>query len=534
MSKVFNLKLSYGQLTWIVLTLAVMMRLPHLAGSFWLDEAAQALESVRPLSQQLEIAEDFQPPLLHLLLHLASRVSHSEWWLRTIGALIPGVLTIWATIKIGGKLHHPKTGLLAGLLLTLNPFHIFYSQELRPYSLPALFAALSWLELLSWKTGVKWGPSWWLPTPHKSRVILFALLSLAGLYSSYLYPFLLLSQLVYTALWRRHHLGPLLVALGVAVVGFLPWLPFLLEQLTVGSALRQQLPGWDQVVSLPQLKALPLVFAKFIFGIAPLSADIFTITSTLFLGVCLGGLIALLWQRKKLQSSALPLVVWITVPLLTAWIVSFTIPVIQPKRVLFLLPPLLLVLSAHVSRYLYTKPLLAPNFFTRFKTNQGALTSHLLGVASLALLIGISLTGTWRYYQETTLQREDWRAVFTTITSSYPADTTIVLFSFPEPFAPWRWYEAEFLRAGGSVAKVPQALATGVLKVDVSQPLPEKVLATLTTLPESGRVITFDYLTDLTDPEQLIPALLSLHGFKNTDVLEYPNIGFVRIYERRD
>ena len=52
----------------LILLLAVMLRIPHLSGSFWLDEAAQALEIVRPLSQQLQIIDDFQPPLLHLIL----------------------------------------------------------------------------------------------------------------------------------------------------------------------------------------------------------------------------------------------------------------------------------------------------------------------------------------------------------------------------------------------------------------------------------------------------------------------------------
>jgi uncharacterized membrane protein len=134
-----------------LLLVAVVLRLPLLNGSFWLDEAAQALESARPLSQQLTIAYDFQPPLLHLIVHFALYFSNAEWWLRTIGALIPGIVSIWATYKIGEKLLTKNIGLWAGLLMATNSFHIFYSQELRPYALPMMLGTLSWLVLLHWK-----------------------------------------------------------------------------------------------------------------------------------------------------------------------------------------------------------------------------------------------------------------------------------------------------------------------------------------------------------------------------------------------
>jgi len=39
----------------LLLILATAVRLPLLGGSFWLDEAAQALESARPFNQQRTI-----------------------------------------------------------------------------------------------------------------------------------------------------------------------------------------------------------------------------------------------------------------------------------------------------------------------------------------------------------------------------------------------------------------------------------------------------------------------------------------------
>ena len=51
--------------TFFIIVGALLLRLILINSSFWLDEAAQALESIRPLSQQLQIQNDFQPPLYH-------------------------------------------------------------------------------------------------------------------------------------------------------------------------------------------------------------------------------------------------------------------------------------------------------------------------------------------------------------------------------------------------------------------------------------------------------------------------------------
>jgi hypothetical protein len=61
-----------------LILIGLFLRLPLLTGSFWLDEAAQALESTRPIGQQLALDHDFQPPLYHFLVHLMSYASHQE------------------------------------------------------------------------------------------------------------------------------------------------------------------------------------------------------------------------------------------------------------------------------------------------------------------------------------------------------------------------------------------------------------------------------------------------------------------------
>ncbi len=87
----------------------------------------------------------------------------------------------------------------------------------------------------------------------------FMIFNILGLYTSYLYPFWLLMQLAYLLMVKKIPWPKLIWPVSLMVIAFLPWLPKLFEQLRVGQQLQLQMPGWSGVVSLPQLKSLPLV-----------------------------------------------------------------------------------------------------------------------------------------------------------------------------------------------------------------------------------------------------------------------------------
>jgi mannosyltransferase len=482
-------------LMWLILLLALGLRLPHLTGSFWLDEAAQALESTRPLSQQLEIIPDFQPPLLHLLLHFASYLGEAEWWLRLIGALIPGLLTVWLTYKIGEEHVRKGTGVIASLLLATSSFHIFYSQELRPYALPAAIGIASWwvlLKTLTLKKGL--APAeywrWWFG---------FGLLTALGIYASYLYPFLVIGQAAWVLWAARGKLIPFAISVAGAVLSFMPIFPLFLQQLEVGGQVRVDLPGWEEVVSIPQLKSLPLVVAKFVFGVLDTDLNLW------FLGiVALLAVLALAAARKipaksrqELWSKHSWLLIGLVVPLLTSWIISFWIPVVQPKRVLYLLPFWYLVLAWIVVHTQHQR----------------------LSQALLVVLFGLNIWSTTQYFINPIYQRENWRHAYQTITERYDADRTIAVFAFPEPFAPWRWYDTE---------KYP-TLSTGTLHISQVENLRD----TLKSINQYDYVVVFDYLSDLSDPNRQLIKEIQEYGYQELDLLEYPNLGFVRIYAKK-
>lgn len=496
------LKLLYKHPIWFILILALILRLPLLNGSFWLDEAAQALESIRPFSQQLDIIPDFQPPLLHYIVHFASYFSHSEWWLRLWGALIPGLITIWGTYKVGvlflsnenklkkSKSTHQLTPLFAALLMAVSSFHIFYSQELRPYSLPAMWATLGTLFVLKL-----------LKKNNFKTWLVFIIISILGLYSSYLYPFIFLTQLLYL-IYKKRTKGALLAGF-VSALALAPWLPTFSKQLAAGQALRLQLPGWEKVVSIPLFKALALVEAKFAYGVMDISATPFFIITLLFL-LILGiyAFFVFIKQANKSQKkTGLTLLFFYLFPLITAWLVSIFIPVVRPKRLLFLMPYFFLLISL---------PLDFP--LKKLKANWAGYLIFPITV------LAIQLIGTFQYYTHPELQREDWRGLKQEIVAKFPENNTVAVFSFDESFAPWRWY---------SPGEIDE-LATGKLHIqDV-----ENIITTLEPITNYRYVLVFDYLRTLTDPDDILITEVENFGYVGRGVLDYPGIGFVRIYAK--
>ncbi len=542
MNKVRNLIINHYWLFFsLILVLAFLLRLPLLNGSFWLDEAAQVLESARPLTLQLQIAHDFQPPLMHLVVHFALYLGKSEAWLRFVGTLIPGLITIAGLMLVIKKLDSPLAllgrmtrvvSLLAGLLLATNTWHIFYSQELRPYSFPAMFAVLSWLVLIKYLASSIQHPL----SKVRSLFIYFSLFifNLFGLYSSYLYPLLVVSQLAYLTYlwWQQPHQRRLVKISGLTIVisslFFLPWLPKLSEQLTVSAGLRQSLPTWQEVVSIPQAKGLFLVFAKFIYGVLRVDLNLFWISLSAFLV----GLILILFIIKIRQPAwrklVTPFLFWFLVPVAGAWLISFIIPVLRPKRVLLALPALEAILAFLI--VLNTDKLKIKNL--RFKSKKSSqkldspLASLRLSSSSIGrmtagvLFVGLLLINVYSYVSYLTkpeLEREPWRQAVSQVISSYP-ENTVAVFVYPNPYSPWRWYAPDDY----------PTLALGKLSINEVENLDTK----LKPATAYRYIITFDYLTDLTDPEHKLNQKLKNLGYKEVKVVAYPNIGFIRIYKK--
>ncbi len=459
------------KILFFILTLALLLRLPLLNGSLWMDEAAQALESSRSLSEQTHIADDYQPPLFHVIIHAVLQVSHQEWWLRA-PSLLAGIGTIAILYLLTEEKFSRNVAVSASFLLATSPFHIYFSQELRPYSLAALFAILSWYILLT-KRG------------QHTRWIWYTLVTSLGLYTMYLIPFNILAQLVFVFFEKRKQLKPVVCSLIAVFFLFLPWLPSFLEQLSIGTRLTTQLPGWASAVATPQLKVLPLTFAKFVVGQYQLNGHPFAlILVAIILGIC-GWTVIGARHDKRLR----PYWYWAILSLFLAWVISFVVPVIQPKRVMFILPALFLLLAVSAEQKRWV-----------------------IGLVCLTQLIFFGV-----YLRTPAYQRENWRSLIRVMEAEIKPDDR-VLFSFPYPFAPWYWYAD------------PKIQTISTQKIYVSRV--SDVASVASQLDPVSRIYLFDYLRDLTDPNHTLEAILDQEQFTQTRVIDAQAIGFVRIFAR--
>lgn len=483
----------------IIVLLGVITRLPLLSGSLWLDEAAQAIESARPLHQQFDIIADFQPPLLHLILHFAQRISHHEGWMRLWGAFIPGILTLIATLYVSRKVFSEKIALFSTFLLSISSFHVYFSQELRPYSLPALWAALSWWLLV---TIVE-------TTQKNIKIKLFVLYGITtwlGLFSSYLYPFLLLGQMIYVLFSRREYIKRYLLTVIVTSAAYLPWIPTFLKQLAAGRQVQVDLPGWSEVVSIPQLSSIPLTVGKFTYGLLYIDPTPFFIGTGMLLGVTVG-VLSFGYLKKNKQKlftkKTWLLIAWFVVPLFSAWLISFIVPVVRPKRMLLIQPAFFIAIAYMLDWGMKQKKSL-------YKT-----ASYLLGIT----FVGISLISLGAYYSTPKLQRENWRSLHTEIVTKYPKNS-VVVFSFTNPFAPWEWYDS------GSYP----TFSTGALTIGAAPNLLDRSKV----LTQYDYILVFDHLRTLTDPDDVLLDIVRDFGYSQVELIDYPNIGYVRIFAKQE
>lgn len=136
----------------VILFVGVFLRLYKLdLQSLWVDEIFSAILSNPELTFS-EVLNNFKltahPPVYFILLHLFAKVfGASAFALKLLSALV-GIVGIIYIYKLGKELMNKNIGLIASALLSINYFHIYYSQEARMYSLYFLFVVISFYYLV--------------------------------------------------------------------------------------------------------------------------------------------------------------------------------------------------------------------------------------------------------------------------------------------------------------------------------------------------------------------------------------------------
>lgn len=398
----------------LIIILGLICRLLGINQSLWLDEAAQAVMSRNNLVSIWIGNIDFHPPLFHTLLHFWMLIFQAEWWMRLLPVCF-GLGSISLLFHIGRKLFNERVGLISAFLLAVAPYHVYYSQELRSYSM-LVFVVLASFNLFLDR---RWRE--------------FSCSIVVGIFTNYVFVFYLLGLGIYVATvdwkpWKNFLLSHLPTAFC-----FCLWLPQFINQLKAGQNLLFALPAWKTLSSLNVFLGMPFTLLKLIVGRIDLTWDAINLFYVTLILVSLGFPFVKTFALKSSKSKLLKILIF--TPLCSAWFISFVIPLNNPSRLIFILPFMLLVVAFYIDRFR---------------------DEHLIFIFAVISFFGII----WQNLLPIN-RREDWRQAVKFVENQATAKfSPLALFVFPDPFAGWQWYSSKKAASLGVGIKTDLVRAT--------------------------------------------------------------------------
>jgi mannosyltransferase len=176
---------------WVVAAITVagaVLRVSTLdTRSLWLDETTAVRQASWSIPYMLsQMSDNVHPPLFHTLLHFwILAFGRSEVVLRCF-PLVWGIAAIPLMYWAARTVYDRRVGFIAAVAVAASPFFIWYSQEVRMYSMMLVFAVVS--------TGAMWKAMrddrlrWWA---------VFSVATAAGLMTQYFYSVLVVGQSAY-------------------------------------------------------------------------------------------------------------------------------------------------------------------------------------------------------------------------------------------------------------------------------------------------------------------------------------------------
>lgn len=349
----------------------------------WWDELFSTVAGKLGLPQVLDVSlvEDrAHPPGFLILMGLTNLIGTTGFAARYV-ALCFGVATVPLLYRLGKLVGGAAVGILAAGLLTISPFHLWYSQEARMYAPLAFLATASSLLFLRM-----------LRHPRRLELLAYTVVNVCGLYLHNLYPLVLLVQLVFLVINRGRYNRALLPWLGANIVAGALYLPWVITVLLTGGYATARI-GWipaanwyEPILSLYSLTLGSTIDPRQLWTwLAPLALGVVSV----YAFVLVHGTV----QRAQVQFLAL----WFVMPIVLLYLISLPLP-IPDKRSIYMDRFLIQVLPAYLVLGAWGIVLL----FRQYPR----LLVVVAALAALPMLFSISNNYTADVYA-----RDDWRDV---------------------------------------------------------------------------------------------------------------------------
>lgn len=492
----------------------------------WLDETFSVWLASHSIGDMLQwiVQIDQHPPLYYLLLHFwVDRFGEAPYYVRLLSTLI-GTSTIPVIYLIGKRLSGTLVGLAAAVFLAFSPYHIYFAQETRMYTLLTFNTAVSIYALVWLLTDARaaqpighqlraYARAWrkvapdngqaandfsydtrprrrWLPREAVQTdlawvtFILFSAATMLTHNTAVLFPLATNIFVLGLMLWQRINKSRPQLAFQVPTLAnwvkaqlaiFLLWspwlLPFIKQVRTVSQRFWIPEPTWDGVVQ---------VLRTFLNASAPLPATETTIIWSLYV-LALGA--GLLYFRQKI-SHLLFLVTLFAIPFLSELLVSLHRPIFYDRTLIWTTIPLFLVLAAGIAQ-----------LRNRFLV--------LVGVGILAAINFFSVSDYYRFFQ-----KEDWSTPAGYV-ANYAEEGDLVLFNSNFVEIAFNYYFEPYEKLYG-IQVTKQGVPLDLLKDGVLEPemTENDVPGLLSMISDHDRVWLVYSHDSYTDPAGIVTQTL--------------------------
>jgi mannosyltransferase len=413
-NRTYRLLLLTGLLT------ALALRLYRLGlDSLWYDETVSAyLSSLTPQAVIRHTAGDIHPPLYYLMVLAWRAISHPSLnhgleYLLGWPSLVWGMLVVALIYPLGRKLLDRRSALIALWLAAVNPFHVWYSQEVRMYTMGAALGLLCLWVALKWRESAS---DRWI------FLALYAGCAVAGLYTLYYFALLLLAVnlIVVLLLWQdysssgggfRFSLLSWLTAQISVLLVFSPWLPVLWKQAT-----DPPVPPWRQ-----PWDTLPAFIATFSESLSALLAGQALLGGTQWIWAFLTLAATAIFirspsieaasyvaARRRRFDARVILLSYVFMPIGMLYIATLLLTPVYHVRYLFTYAPLFMLILASAVSLLWK-------------------TERWLGISSLVFVIGISMAGLQQTWFNPLHRADDHRTAVADLAENWrPGDLILV------------------------------------------------------------------------------------------------------------
>jgi 4-amino-4-deoxy-L-arabinose transferase-like glycosyltransferase len=344
---------------------------------------------------------DTNPPLYFVALGMLRAVAgESEYALRFVSVLA-GVLLVPLLYVTGKRLFSEQAGLLAALLGTVSPFLVWYAQEARMYTLLATLSLASvylLLRAIDWPARSKNTRS--IRPLHRWLIwIAWVVVTTAALYTHFTAFFLLMFEgaVLLMALIRRRRREVVIIIALLAVLALpLTWY-------AISRAQRSADPGFG---FRPLASIVAEVWGTFVVA---RTNDLFqpwwaVLPALLLFAIGLfGGVL-----QKSLRRATVLVALYLFVPLLAFYAVTFVRPLYTgPRHLILLLPPIYLLVASGLA----------------------LLWRQMRPAATVALTAVLIIVGWWLHVQWTdpAYLKDDMRSAACTIAAQATADDVVIV-----------------------------------------------------------------------------------------------------------